>query len=190
MLLKALSQGHSSFRQKKLEEALRASLTLAERSAEPVQGAAQPVKAIHVDAVVLPEQQVNETEDPYRKKWLPYYIEMNALRHALLSTDEDVQRGDMAHRILKNERICMMYWDRREYYLRTKEHMPEDVEESAIVTDKNLILKTILNVRSYITKAKKRLNSADTQEKRDAAQERLSKYSLQLIELENQLGYA
>src|SRR5690606_13944729 len=104
--------------------------------------------------------------------------------------EDDVQRGEIAHQILKNERTCMMYWERREYYLRTREHMPVGVEESAIVTDKNLILKNILNVRSYITKAKKRLESADTEAKREAAQARLDKYSQQLAELENQLGYA
>lgn len=189
ILKKALRQGYSSFRQEKLVKALRALLVMADRPVTPLELDLK-VKKVHVAELILPEQEVPELQDPYRDKWLPYYIEMNALRHSLISIPDDVARGQAAHRILKNERICKMWWKRRDYYVRTKEHMPEDSQEPEPITDKNLLHKNIANVRSYITKAKGRMEQAATQELRDAAQVRLIKYTKQLEELETQFKNA
>lgn len=148
-----LAQGHSPYRQKRLEAALRELIAVAQHA--PV---AQPdIVVSTVNAAQLPEHTVPAEQDPYREKWLPFFKEMNLLRHQLRLMPTQTERGAAAHRILELEDICSEWWDRRDYYLRTGEHMPEPEPITTSITDPNALNKRLTTVRTYVTRYKKLL---------------------------------
>lgn len=153
-LLDMFAQGASSYRQKRLEDALRSLISVADRADTVPEGPKHVVAA--VAAAVMPETAVAEAKDTYRAEWLPHYMEMNSLRHKLIHAPDDKTRGEWAHRILLLERQCIDIWQRRDYHLRTGEPMPEAKAPDAIViTDRNELHRQLTNYRTYVAKAEK-----------------------------------
>lgn len=106
----------------------------------------------------MPELKVAPEKDPYRKEWLPLYIEMQNLCARLADMTDEITRGKAAHHILSLELRCIEIWQRRDYFVATGKHMPPP-SESIIepVTDPNLLFRKLNNIRCNISKRKKAL---------------------------------
>lgn len=84
---------------------------------------------------------------------------MQRLRGKLIDAPNDEKRGELAHKILKLELQCKHWWDKRDYLL---EHGVElkgadDAAQEDIVTDPAQYHRRLASVRTYITKANKKL---------------------------------
>lgn len=108
---------------------------------------------VAVESEFMPETSVRVENDRYRGDWMPLYQKMNMLRHRLEMTGCDVERGRMAHEILDLERNCMEIWDKRDYFLKYGE-VKKELKVIDPITDRNMILKRILNLRVNISKYK------------------------------------
>lgn len=182
LLLDALKQGHSPYRQGRLVTALREAMQRATRPALPE--AAPKVEAVTVAAVVMPENAVKREDDPYHDKWMPLYSEMKALGHQLEDAKNDGERGEMAHRILALERQCNRWWELRAHYRKTGIMLSEPMEEGEPITDRNAIWRRITNIRTYVSKAEKLV---DDPKKGPDALARIDKYNAELAKLEKLL---
>ena len=179
LLLRVFRQGHSTYRAGRLLEAMRELKNFAQRETP----AAPAKKEVLVTEIEMPESAVEETKDTYRAEWLPLYIEMNSLRHMLLQAPDDKERGVMAHKVLALERQCERIWSRRDYMIKNGTELKEEAPASDVVTDKNLVFKSIVNTRSNIAKARKAIDSAKTPIKKTEAKERLARHTARLGEL-------
>ncbi len=151
LLKQALQQGESEYRKQRLEAALREMLgtgpTLAKQM--PIPSPQKPDKK--------PPQKTDKKkdEDPYRKEWMPLYIEMNSLRHKLRHFKTEKERGVAAFRILELEADCMKIWGKRDYYQQTGQHMPKEQQQPiTATTDLNQLELRLRNARSNVSRYK------------------------------------
>lgn len=155
-LKKVFDQGESQYRKRELEKALREIL----RNAKPVELVAtttEPVKQIIIQTTA-DDPLHDDREDPYREQWLPLYIEMNTWRHKLRLLPTDEERGKAAFRIIYLEELCEKYWEKRDYYLQTGQHLPDKPTDTAspIVTDLSNIERLYRNALSNVTRCRKK----------------------------------
>lgn len=173
------AQGDSPYRKERLIQELK---QLADSAAGKISVPDAPVtpSTVTIGKVTLPESRVPEAKDPYRAEWLPRYMEMNNLRARLRDVQDIVERGVMAHKILKLEKDCMSYWVKRDYFHSTGQLVPV-AEEAEPVTDVNQLQKKLGNARSNLSKAKAILKE-DPENGR--ALERFEKYSQMIEQIE------
>lgn len=184
VLYEMFAQGFSPYRAERLLQEMEAlsslKVTVALPSVSPT-----PI-ALAIREEVLPENIPTHETDPYREKWLPIYAEMNFLRHNLLNAKNDQERGELAHKILDMEQQCMNIWHQRDYFLKYKEHLPE-INENYIITDRNELHRKLMNIRTYITKATKKLSDNPEDVK---AMSRVVRYREEASRIEKQLEIA
>jgi hypothetical protein len=178
---KMFAQGFSDYRQQKLIEAM---IELEKTIASPLPIISPPkFKPVVVSEVQLPEERVPEEKDPYRSEWLPLFMERNHLRARLKDFPNDIDRGSAAFKILELQRQCEAIWQKRDYFLRTGQHMPPPTAGD-IVTDPSKLQSSLLNIRSNISKAKKILEEDPGNTR---ASTRLQKYLSEKLAIEAQL---
>jgi len=177
-------QGHSPYRQTRLEKELRALKDHVKPIAQPV--ASEPIHVqVAVSQEVLPENKVPKEKDPYRDKWIKEYMEMNFLRHQLGTTYLEGARGKMAHKILKLEQHCMRWWAARDFYSRTGRHIEMDEPTEQTVTDPNALQQQLNNKRSNRSKYKNKLAKDPENPK---LQQEFANLDAAVKSLEKQLG--
>jgi len=164
-LKRMFDQGFSDYRVKRLEKELRIiKKSFIADKALSVAAVAVGIKAepetivVAVKQKVLPENAIKPEQDPYRDEWMPIYQQMNYLRHHLRSAETDELRGRMAFEILDLERQCMRIWYRRRYWLKYKEHLPEEYQVQQPTSDKNEMHRLLCNARANLSKAVSKLS--------------------------------
>ena len=186
-LKNALQQGESNYRKGRLLDALQQLWESGRQQGPdeaispqdiPARPAPQQSRTI---AAILPQ---DHSQDPYYAEWSPLYKEMLHLRSKLPLYANDTDRGAAAFRILALETQCKYYWRKRDYFQQTGAHMPDDGDRPDMVTDRNALKEHQLNLRTYVTRYKKRLkgNPLDL-----VAQQKLDEYSRQLAEVDKKL---
>lgn len=187
----ALQQGESAYRKGRLLDALqelwenapahhkKSIRALTAPQVIPSQTAPQQVQA----PVAYPSPRQSQ-DDPYYNDWHPLYKEMMSLRAKLALYPTDDERGAAAFRILDLETACKYYWKRRDYYLQNGVAMPEDSPKPDVVTDRNEMKAQQLNLRTYVTRYKKKLKDNPHDIK---AQEKLDEYTRRLAQVDKQL---
>lgn len=154
--LKAMfAQGFTDYRQSRLVEAMN---ELCQTIPDTPIFSLPKHEAVVLGKSQMPETRVPQEKDPYYDQWTPLYIQMNNLSARLMDMPDVATRGAAAHEILRLEDACMLFWAKRDYFLRTGLKMDEgDTISAPIVTDVNMLAKRRANVRTYISKAKAEL---------------------------------
>ena len=193
-LKEMFAQGHSTFRAERLEKELRKINNLAREIDIPVVEETERGIVIvteKVETVTVPiskhdlgENQVDPKKDPYRDLWMPFYQQMNLLRHNLPLIDDVAERGKMCHEVLRLERICMSYWRRAKYFVKHNKELPEETHAVEPVTDINQLHRKLMNYRTYKTKAVKILQKNPFDVK---AKERVEQYTKLIEETEKRI---
>lgn len=152
-LVAALNQGESPFRKILLEKSMR---QLLETEQKPVAEETPPPVVAKEEPIVVVGNKQKATDDPYAEHWKPLYAEVNFLRHQLTTIDDIAERGKTAHRICDLIEECYRYWGLRDYYQKHG-YKKKDEADIKIATDQNALRKELNNVRSYVTKYKKKV---------------------------------
>jgi hypothetical protein len=178
---KMFAQGESPYRLQRLVTELQALSKTIEQDAPIV---LEPkYEPVNVQTMQLPENAVPPELDKYLGEWKPLYMERNHLRARLRDAKDDIERGKMAHQILLLQDQLQAIWERRDYELRTGEPMPI-VKKREPVTDPKKLQRHVLNLRSYISKAKKALDKNPENEK---ISKRLAQLETELAETLKQM---
>lgn len=158
LLKQMFAQGESEYRKERLLKALRALLATARQVAIPVAPEAPPT-TVHLHPGESPESRVPQEKDPYYDQWILPYREMQRLRGKLIDAPTDEKRGELAHKILKLELQCKGWWDKRDYLLEHGVEMKgtDNTALEDVVTDPAQYHLRLSTVRTYITKANKKL---------------------------------
>lgn len=195
-----LQQGKSAFRQRTLCSALKAMIEPdienagqklnADQKASPIVAAVPPDEKSDPEPIITLSKEVvapgpSSSKDPYQDQWTPLFIEMNTLRHQLRYMATDVDRAEAAVRILNLRDSCKQFWDKRDYFRRTGQLPPEPKANTEPVADPNQLQRRLNNVLTYITKAKKAL---ETDPENKKAQMRLVEYMAEKDELIHRLN--
>lgn len=179
-------QGHSEYRQARLLSALEKLYASGDHIEIELPGQPEPV-AVFTPPSPMPEASTKPKTDPYYANWNPIFKEMQHLRSQLRLIPTDEERGKVANRILDLEQECNYWWERRDYYLETGQHMPEDNRHRPDPhTNQNELQKRLLTVRTYVTRYEKKI---EEQGNKPALVEKLNAYTAERDELEQKLGY-
>lgn len=185
-LLKVFAQGHSDYRQGRLVSELTELAKTKGNMAEPIAAKEPKFEAVTFTEQQMPENSFDPKQDPYREKWMPHYKAMQNLCARLRDFENDEMRGEACFEILRLEEICQDYWNRADYYRRTGQHLPERKDKTIEhVTDPNAYAVKLMNLRSYISKARKLLKIDPNNIK---AANRLKKYEQERDYLEHKLN--
>lgn len=187
-----LAQGHSDYRQQRLEKLLKALCDAATTTVVPLpvttaNPAPQPLSIDKVPSQFdLPEEKVKPDKDRYRDEWQPHFDTMKYLQHNLRSAPDDIERGKMAHEILRLERICITVWAKRAYFDLYGKEPDVDKGPDLVITDVNALRKNLNNYRTYVSKAKA-IVEKNPLDNRAAA--RVEKYSALVLIIEKKLEH-
>lgn len=148
-LVEMFDQGPSPYRITQLEKHLRAidaPLIITPEDAPII---------ITVEKKELPETQVHAA-DPFKDIWQPKYAEMQSLCHRLEDIATAEERGVAAFRILELEQECIRLWAKRDYFFATGLKVDAEDEQAISVTDKYALMQRLHNLRTYISRTKKK----------------------------------
>jgi hypothetical protein len=140
----------------------------------------------------MPEEKKDDVLMALRSEWMPFYTEMNYLRHSLdplLDDDSsaaEIKRATIAQKILTLEKKCRAVWAKRDYYLQHRK-LPGISTTKEIVVDGFKAAKQIENIKTYIRQYRKKVKDNPSNSR---AVFHLQRFQTELKQLEEVHGEA